>query len=193
MPTGPPTAAPPRRDIDQRLVQFDLSKLSQTQKRVCRAIHHLDAGFIAKYGKAVAIMKSLPSDHPHSFFRQANNHCLYCTGSYDKVSSSSLFKIHYSWLFFPWHRAFLFFHERILRKLIRDETFALPYWSWDTPEGMQIPEILTKGVLCDGERGKAHLPPTIANLNYNNEESVRPSNEQADGLWGKEEGAVPGL
>ncbi|XP_078438591.1 polyphenol oxidase I, chloroplastic-like [Wolffia australiana] len=174
----PAYCCPPRRDIDQRLVQFDLSKLSQTQKRVRRAVHHLDADFIAKYQKAVAIMKSLPSDHPHSFFRQANNHCLYCTGSYDQVNSSSLFKIHRSWLFFPWHRAFLFFHERILGKLIGDETFALPYWSWDTPEGMQIPEIFARGVLSDGERDEAHLPPTIANLNYNKEASVRPSDEQ---------------
>ncbi|XP_078437669.1 polyphenol oxidase I, chloroplastic-like [Wolffia australiana] len=45
---------------------------------------------------------------------------------------------------------------------------------------MQIPRIFAKGVLCDGERYRAHLPPTIANLNYNNEESVKPSNEEVE-------------
>ncbi|XP_078439451.1 polyphenol oxidase I, chloroplastic-like [Wolffia australiana] len=173
----PTYCCPPIRDEDQLLFNFDLSKLSQTQKRVRRAVHHLDANYIAKYQKAVAMMKSLPSDHPHSFLSQANNHCLYCTGSYDQVNSSSLFKIHRSWLFFPWHRAYLFFHERILGKLLGDESFALPYWSWDSPEGMQIPGVYFNGTLYDGNRDRAHLPPTIADLNYDDEESDRPPEE----------------
>ncbi|MFS7947023.1 putative catechol oxidase [Helianthus anomalus] len=36
-------------------------------------------------------------------------------------------QIHNSWLFFPFHRWYLYFYERILGKLINDPTFALPF------------------------------------------------------------------
>ncbi|KAK1302242.1 Aureusidin synthase [Acorus calamus] len=79
-------------------------------------------------------MRRLPPDHPHNFIRQANMHCIYCTGAYNQANSSALLKIHRSWFFFPWHRIFIYFHERILGKLIGDDTFALPFWNWDSPE-----------------------------------------------------------
>jgi polyphenol oxidase len=35
-------------------------------------------------------------------------------------------------MFLPWHRFFLYFHERILAKLLGDDDkFALPFWNWD--------------------------------------------------------------
>ena len=30
-------------------------------------------------------------------------------------------------------RFYLYFHERILGKLIGDDTFALPFWNWTRP------------------------------------------------------------
>ncbi|CAL5029922.1 unnamed protein product [Urochloa decumbens] len=38
-------------------------------------------------------------------------------------------------------RFYLYFHERILGKLIGDGTFALPFWNWDAPGGMTLPVI----------------------------------------------------
>ncbi|CAA7397722.1 unnamed protein product [Spirodela intermedia] len=174
----PTNCCPLRRDADQRVIDFELPKLVQSPLRVRRAAHLLNNEYIAKYQRAVAIMKSLPSDHPHSFFRQANNHCLYCTGSYDQVNSSFLFKIHRSWLFFPWHRAFLFFHERILGKLIGDDTFALPYWNWDNPDGMVMPEFVNEGALNNEQRDYTHLPSNVADLNYHVGEIRRQPEQQ---------------
>ncbi|GJY45580.1 reverse transcriptase domain, reverse transcriptase zinc-binding domain protein [Tanacetum coccineum] len=50
-------------------------------------------------------------------------------------------KVHNLWLFFPFHRWYLYFYKRILEKLINDDTFALPYWNWDDPVGgITIPD-----------------------------------------------------
>ena len=40
-------------------------------------------------------------------------------------------QIHFSWLFLPWHRWYLFFHERILASLVQDPSFSLVFWNWD--------------------------------------------------------------
>ncbi|KAI3877071.1 hypothetical protein MKW92_025822, partial [Papaver armeniacum] len=114
-----------------------------------------------KYNKAITIMKSLPYDDPRNFMRQANIHCIYCTGAYNQQNSNSLLKIHRSWMFFPWHRMMIYFHERILGSLIGDETFALPFWNWDSPEGMFIPDMYMYGSMVDTQRDTSHLPPVI--------------------------------
>lgn len=49
--------------------------------------------------------------------------------------------IHQSWKFLPWHRLFLYFHERIIRKTLGRENFRLPVWDWEcTPLGGLIPK-----------------------------------------------------
>jgi polyphenol oxidase len=40
-------------------------------------------------------------------------------------------QIHFSSIFLPWHRWYLFFHERILASLVGDPTFSLMFWNWD--------------------------------------------------------------
>jgi hypothetical protein len=46
-------------------------------------------------------------------------------------------QIHGSWNFFPWHRAYLYFHERILGSLIGNiNNFRLPYWDWENSRTM---------------------------------------------------------
>lgn len=76
-------------------------------------------------------------------------------------------QIHNSWLFFPWHRWYLYFHERILGKLIGDDTFALPFWNWDSPQGMPMPTMYTtRFELYDPLRDPLHQPPAIVDFNY---------------------------
>ncbi|MGA8475077.1 MAG: tyrosinase family protein [Candidatus Cybelea sp.] len=57
--------------------------------------------------------------------------------------------IHTTWWFFPWHRAYLYFHERILAWHATgergiDPTFRLFTWDWDnltdSPQYMDIPQ-----------------------------------------------------
>lgn len=154
---------PPESELP--VTEFEFPK-QQSPLRVRRPAHLLDDAYIAKYEKAIAIMRQLPPDHPHNFRRQANLHCIYCTGAYEQESSRVPLGIHRSWLFFPWHRMHIYFHERIVGKLVGDETFALPYWNWDSPDGMAIPEFYLYGSFNDPDRDVAHLPRAIANLDY---------------------------
>ena len=86
---------------------------------------------------------------------QAHVHCYYCAGSFYNPTQV---EIHGGWFFFPWHRAYLYFHERILGSLIGDPTFALPYWDWDHaphrafPTPYAIPADLNENALFDPVR-----------------------------------------
>ncbi|KAJ4827432.1 hypothetical protein Tsubulata_011085 [Turnera subulata] len=162
---------PPRSESDEAIIEFQFPDPSSSPLRIRRAAHLVDHNYLTKYNKALSIMKSLPYTDPRSFTRQANLHCLYCTGSYNQKYSNSEFSIHRSWLFFPWHRMMLYFHERILGNLIGDDTFALPFWSWDIPEGMVIPEMYMNASLFHGERDFSHFPPNVVDLDYRNKES----------------------
>ncbi|XWS62777.1 hypothetical protein CRYUN_Cryun06bG0039900 [Craigia yunnanensis] len=153
----------------------------QSPLRVRRPAHLVDDNYIAKYNKALSIMKSLPYDDPRSFVRQANLHCLFCTGAYDQQNSNAPISIHRTWLFFPWHRMMIYFHERIICSLIGDDTFALPYWAWDIPEGMVIPNMYSNMSLSffHTQRDFSHFPPHVADLNYVSENNLSPQ-EQLD-------------
>ncbi|MCD9646840.1 hypothetical protein HAX54_037036 [Datura stramonium] len=85
-------------------------------------------------------MKQLPDDDPRSFKQQANVRCAYCDGAYDQLGFPNLeLQVHSSWLFFPFHRCYLYFFERILGSLINDPIFVMPFLNWDHPDGMRIP------------------------------------------------------
>src|SRR3954466_8982583 len=74
------------------------------------------------YKKLRDLTVSDPSD-PRGWMQQANVHCWMCGGGPVEV--------HQTWRFLPWHRMYLLFHERILGKLVNDNSFRLPYWDWD--------------------------------------------------------------
>lgn len=137
--------------------------------RVRPAAHLADEKYIARYSKAIALMKALPKDDPHSFTQQAGIHCAYCDSSYQMVGFPDVkVDVHFSWLFFPFHRLYLYFYEKILGKLIDDPTFALPYWNWDSPPGMPIPAMFANpySPLYDKLRDAKHQPPLKIDLNY---------------------------
>jgi hypothetical protein len=50
---------------------------------------------------------------------------------------------HQSWNFAPWHRAYLYYFEDIIRKMSGDESFALPYWNWTAHP--QVPDVFYGG------------------------------------------------
>lgn len=180
-PTGLPTGVdtqccPPYSDtiIDYVLPRFP-------KLRVRPAAHSISKKDIEKYNKAVQLMRELPSDDPRSFTQQAKVHCAYCNGAYDQVGfdPAVILQVHNSWLFFPFHRWYLYFYERILGKLIGDPTFALPFWNWDHPDGMRMPSYFTdkSSALYDEKRSNAHQPPAIADLNFP-QDKVTPPDEQ---------------
>lgn len=113
----------------------------------------LSATEVARLQKAYKAMRDLsvsdPKD-PRGWAQQANVHCYNCSGGYD----ASIFEIHASWWFFPWHRCYLYVHERILGKLIGDPTFRIAYWDWDTyPKHGVFPPVFTQDSLLDQYRG----------------------------------------
>jgi tyrosinase len=72
---------------------------------------------VESYKKAITAMKALDGTPDlRSWQHQSDIHLNLCR--------------HASWLFFPWHRAYLFYFEQICRELSNDATFALPYWNW---------------------------------------------------------------
>jgi polyphenol oxidase len=138
--------------------------------RVRPAAHLADEAYIAKFNKALQLMRDLPDSDPRSFKQQASIHCAYCDGAYHQVGFPDLdLQVHDSWLFFPFHRWYLYFFERILGSLINDPTFAMPFWNWDSPAGMQMPALYTnsKSPFYDSLRNPKHQPPNVLDLDYN--------------------------
>jgi len=80
--------------------------------------------------KAMRDLTANDPDDPRGFMQQANVHCWNCGAGP---------QVHGSWQFFAWHRAYLYFHERILGKLVNDMDLRLPYWDWDEPGHRKIP------------------------------------------------------
>ncbi|KAI3509707.1 hypothetical protein L1887_25220 [Cichorium endivia] len=153
--------------------------------RIRPAAHRATPEYIAKYKAAIQAMRDLPDDHPHSFIQQAKIHCAYCNGGYSQIASGfpeKELQIHNSWLFFPFHRWYLYFYERILGKLINDPTFALPYWNWDNPSGMNLPAFFEdegkKNPAFDAYRNVNHLAPAIVDINYGGVDTGTPCIQQ---------------
>lgn len=150
-----------------------------TQMRLRPAAHLAGKEYYAKYQKAIALMKALPADDPRNFMQQANVHCAYCNLTYEQTGDPKLkLQIHNCWHFYPWHRWYLYFYERILGKLIDDPTFGLPYWNWDnSPDGLTLPEVFFKkdSPLYNARRNPNHLPPAQADLAYSNSSPTDPN------------------
>ncbi|CAN4128292.1 unnamed protein product [Withania somnifera] len=141
---------------------------SMTKLRIRPPAHAADEEYIAKYQLATSRMRELDKDpfDPLGFKQQANIHCAYCNGAY-KVGGKEL-QVHFSWLFFPFHRWYLYFYERILGSLINDPTFGLPYWNWDHPKGMRLPPMFDRegSSLYDEKRNQSHRHGTIIDLGH---------------------------
>ncbi|XP_008225001.1 PREDICTED: polyphenol oxidase I, chloroplastic-like [Prunus mume] len=150
----------------------------RTRPAAHNAAYHPE--YVAKYRLAIELMKGLGEDDPRNFRNQANVHCAYCEGSYHYTMPTKHgiidgilkeIQVHSSWLFYPFHRWYLYFYERILADLIHDPTFALPFWNWDAPDGMYMPAIFEDdpvlNPLYDANRNAKHrLPGTVLDLNY---------------------------
>ncbi|KAI3769406.1 hypothetical protein L6452_00508 [Arctium lappa] len=151
--------------------------------RLRPAAHRVTPEYLDKYQRAMAAMRALPDEDPHSFVQQAKIHCAYCNGGYFQEGyPNKELQVHNCWLFFPFHRWYLYFFERILGKLIDDPTFGLPYWNWDNPSGMSMPAFFEGKILdpntrelnpaFDAFRNVEHLPPAILDIDFNNAASA---------------------
>jgi polyphenol oxidase len=98
-----------------------------------KPIGSLTSTQLAELRNAFAKLRALPSNDNRAWVIQADMHALYCQAcNHDLVQS-----VHGSWNFFPWHRAFLYYFERILGSLVGNlNNFRLPYWDWENHRSM---------------------------------------------------------
>ncbi|OAE31511.1 hypothetical protein AXG93_3890s1000 [Marchantia polymorpha subsp. ruderalis] len=133
---GIPSDCCPPKVIDGPIVDFrpkyDASKPLRVRKALqCLSGHELQT-YLRKLEKGYVLMRALPDSDPRSFKRQNAIHCAYGTGSFLQDGSTNLtIDVHLNWLFLPWHRMFVYFHERILQKLLGDPEFSLHFWNFD--------------------------------------------------------------
>ena len=80
---------------------------------------------IVAYKAGINAMKALPASNPLSWNTWANIH-----GSPSGTGALWNTCQHGHWWFLPWHRLYLLFFERIIRKLSNQPTFALPFWDY---------------------------------------------------------------
>lgn len=86
----------------------------------------------------IELMQSRPETDPTSWVYQANIHGTFDVPALEAWNSCQ----HGSWYFLAWHRMYLYYFERILRKASGNPEFALPYWDYSDPgdpNARQIP------------------------------------------------------
>lgn len=112
---------------------------SASAQVVRRDLRGLDArsATLQSYQRAITAMKNLPPNDPHSWTFQANIHGFPAgSGAADPNWAQCQ---HASWWFLPWHRAYLYYVERIMRRYSGDAAFALPYWNYADPQARTLP------------------------------------------------------
>lgn len=90
---------------------------------------------ITSYRAAVKAMKALPATDPRSWTYQAAIHGTTTT----PVQTAWKTCEHGTYYFWSWHRMYLYWFERIIRKLSNDSCWALPYWNWSAASERQLP------------------------------------------------------
>jgi hypothetical protein len=86
---------------------------------------------LVSYSKAIAAMQALSTSNPLnplSWNYQAAIHGTTLSGSNSAWNTCT----HGSYFFWAWHRMYLYWFERIIRKMSGDSSWALPYWDWTT-------------------------------------------------------------
>ncbi|GMI72505.1 hypothetical protein HRI_000919800 [Hibiscus trionum] len=159
--------------ISTNIIDFKPPEFTKIRSRP--AAHLVDAEYVEKFQEAIKRMKALDEKDPRNFTQQAKVHCAYCNSAYEQMGFPSQdLQIHNSWLFFPFHRLYLYFYERILGKLIGDPDFALPFWNWDSPKGMTIPAIYADSTssVYDAKRNASHQPPVLVDLDYSSDKNL---------------------
>jgi tyrosinase len=116
---------------------------------------------LRKYAEAVKKMMALPPSDPLSWTFQWYTHAV-PTNTTKAAAINSIFgpnpsphkslatlmwntcQAHFSaadepW-FLPWHRMYVCFFEDIIRAVLKDPKFTLPYWNYSVPAGYPLPK-----------------------------------------------------
>lgn len=92
-----------------------------------------DDPIITYYARAVAAMQAMPAADPASWSYQAAIHGTYATPEQPLWNECR----HGTWYFLSWHRMYVYFFERIVRRVVIEQggpaSWALPYWNYEGP------------------------------------------------------------
>lgn len=78
--------------------------------------------------RGIRVMQSRPDTDPTSWIYQANMHGIPRNDSRRLTAWNTC--DHGGFFFFPWHRMYLYYFERILRQASGDPNLTLPYWNY---------------------------------------------------------------
>ncbi|WP_250634592.1 tyrosinase family protein [Pinirhizobacter soli] len=133
-----------KRDDENAVAPASMSTLAPLPRRNVHGA--FGSAAMADLRSAVGAMMALPPEDPRNWYRQAMIHVLDCP--------------HGNAWFFPWHRGYLYWFERIARKLTRQSGFVLPYWDWTSAS--DTPLTFFRGDLLDTQSpGYIHDFPTF--------------------------------
>ena len=145
---------PPSAGQEQRAQAYQFP--STDQPRVRKSLFDVvaspaDLANLMKAYQALKDLQAMTPDSPINWCNQANVHYNHC--SFPPPNPQYYQQIHFGWLFLPWHRAYLYFYESILRSLSNQPSFALPYWDWTN--NPTIPDVFfdPSSPLFDSRRG----------------------------------------
>ena len=125
--------------------------------------------------KGVAAMMKKPESDPTSWLSQADIHGV-PPGDHSPPLRLWNNCQHGTYFFFSWHRMYIWYFERILRKASGDPNFALPYWNYsDDPSQAPMPAafrdpagrsnslyLSNPDLRSDDANGGAPMPPDVS-------------------------------
>lgn len=91
---------------------------------------------LKSYKKAIQAMKALPTSNPLSWDYQAAIHGTLLAGTHTAWNTCE----HGTYFFFSWHRMYLWYFEKIIRKMSGHPEWALPFWNYESGAERKLPE-----------------------------------------------------
>jgi len=137
------------------------------ERRSLRSLRRDDPADIVKtWREGIRTLKSLPDDDPRNWEHQVRIH-----GTSRRFINCE----HGNWLFLAWHRAFLHYHEEIIREVTGNEAFALPYWNW--LDNGSLPALFRRAPFTNSSRtpvnslddtisGRDQVEPALSDPNF---------------------------
>lgn len=109
---------------------FDLDSVVHAAPVVRKNIAGLttNSPVIVSYKNAITAMKALPNSNPLSWGYQAAIHGTTLAGNFPAWKTCE----HHTLFFWSWHRMYLYWFERIIRKHSGSASFALPFWNYSS-------------------------------------------------------------
>jgi tyrosinase len=124
-----------------------------------------DDPILVAYGDAVAAMRSKAEDDPTSWTFQAAMHGSLSGAPLPQWNQCR----HGSWYFVSWHRAYLYYFERIVRaQVIADggpADWALPYWNYDGVGHNALPPAFRNPTRADGSANPLFIADRADGIN----------------------------